>query len=160
MTKLKLFLALSVVMLLTACGFHLRGDAQIADSLNPLYLQPGQLKAAQISQISRVLKQASANLTRQTESTNRLSVKLTSLKSRKIASSSLSDVELLRVGMRLEFNVTNQRHETLIADSISQTRDVELDTENVLAHDQRIDKALQQIQQSLLRSMIFQLSHL
>lgn len=155
----KFFQVLSLALLLTACGFHLRGDAQLPDSLDPLYLQPGQLNPAQISQVSKALKQASANLSPQAELANRLSVNLTALKSQKIASSSLSDVELLRVGLRLDFSVTNQLHETFIADSLVQTLDVELDTDNVLAHDPLIEKAMQQIQQSLLRSMIVRLSN-
>ncbi len=159
MNFLSRLLVIGFIGLISACGFRLRGDEQISSRLNPIYLESGQLDSQQLVQIRRALKQAKADLTSDPESGNRLWLKVSDLKTQKIASSGLSEVELYRVTMQLNFTIKNTDNDILLEDRITQSRELQLDTDNVLSHQQLIDKAGDQLLMNLIRSMIFQLNH-
>ena len=157
------FRRLGVVLLslsLFACGFHLRGNAGDLSWLNPLYLETAQLDQYQQSLIETSLKKSSVRLVENAPSANRLNVKLSALKTRRIASSQLSDIELLQLSMDIQYSVKNSAG-ILVHSSqrINLSKELELDANNVLAHEQAIANATRSLQQNLVRSMLARLSH-
>jgi len=148
------------MLLVTACGFHLRGDAQFPENLNPLYIDAGELQASQLKLIRDVLKKTSAKLTDLTQGSNHLAISLSPLQRKEVASSSLSDVELLQLSMSIEYHVATESGNLLFENrQIAQSTEVELDSANVLSHESLINKAQQALQKRLIHSMVFQLSH-
>ena len=159
MNLLKLAFVLSVLLQLSACGFHLRGDSQVADRFNPLYIELAQTDQAQLSLIRNQLKRSSVTISASAQGSNRLQVSLKTLKNRKIASSSLSDVDLVQLGMSIQFSVQAASGEYLIEQrELIQTAEVELDSTNVLGHQQIINKAQQNLRHKLIQNMVFNLS--
>lgn len=153
----RLFIVLISIGLLSACGFHLRGSSPIADRYNPLNVQQDQLSDQQWQQLKSALKNASVTLS-QAEQANRLRVSFTRLKDSKISGASSSSVELIQLSMQLEFSLLDGSGNILIEPQlIQQSSTLELDTNNVLSHQESIQSALMEQQKSLIRSMIYRL---
>ena len=83
------------------------------------------------------------------------------MRSRVLASASPSGVELRRISLELEFRLLDPVGTVLVDNQqIVHSSDVELDTTNVLSHEEIIDSNLQRLQTGLIRSMIFRLKQL
>jgi len=144
---------------MSACGFYLRGSSQIADRFNPLFVISDNLNQAQISLIRKELIRSSAIISDVSSGSNRLEITIESLKSRKVASSNLTNVELIQLSMRLQFSVRAVSGEALLSQiELVQSVDVELDNTNVLANEQTIRTAQTGLQRKLIQSMVSRLS--
>lgn len=144
---------------ISACGFHLRGNSQIADRFNPLYVVNENLDPALFKLIRAELIRSSAIITEVAESSNRLQVAIKPLKNRKIASSNLTNVELVQLTMNLQFSVQSGSGEYLLSQiELVQSVEVQLDNANVLANEQTILTAQKGLQRKLIQSMISRLS--
>ena len=144
---------------ISACGFHLRGNSQIADRFNPLYVVNENLDPALLKLIRAELIRSSAIITEVAESSNRLQVAIKPLKNRKIASSNLTNVELVQLTMYLQFSVQSGSGEYLLSQlELVQSVEVQLDNANVLANEQTILTAQKGLQRKLIQSMISRLS--
>ncbi len=148
-----------LIALLSACGFQLRGDAQIAAQFNPIYLDRGKLEPRQYKQLQQALQRAGAELSVDRETARRLSVSLSSPRAQRIAGSSLSDVELRRLEMHMQFRLSDGKDQTLLQDDIMRMRQIELDTNNVLAHERQLEQAGQELERELIRVMLFRMTH-
>ena len=142
------------------CGFHLRGNAGDLSWLTPLYLESGQLDNYQRSLIESRLKKSAVRLVETEQAANRLSVKLSALTSRKVASSQSSDIELLQLSMDIEYSLRSSAGEILQSSQrIKLSKELELDANNVLAHEKAKLNAARSLQQALVSSMLARLSH-
>jgi len=148
---------ISALLLLTACGFHLRGNAQIAEVYNPLTINKAELQPEQFLLIQNALRQANARLTDSDEQANELKVFFHRLKNQQIASSSLTDIRLIRLSMQLDYRLKSTSGNLMDENQITHYRELELDNANVLSHQGLIDKEFQELEKSLVRSMIYQL---
>ena len=156
--RIGLLLTLFFTLQLSACGFHLRGNSQVVESLNPLYIVAGQLEPAQLILIQKQLVRSGARLTPSEQGSNQIQIKLVSLKNRKIASSSISDVELVQLRMNLLFSVMTESGDFLFEQQeLVESVEIELDNANVLAHEQTINRARLGLQRRLIQNMIGQL---
>ncbi|MCP4075181.1 MAG: hypothetical protein GY744_03225 [Gammaproteobacteria bacterium] len=154
----QLILALLITLFVSGCGFHLRGDSQIAARLNPLYVVEDQLDSTQLTLIRKQLIRSGAELAQTEIRSNRLLIKLTSLKDSQITRSSLTDVEIVRLSMSLMYSVMSDSGELLIdQQELVDSVEVELDTANVLSHEQVKNRARKGLQSRLIQSMISQL---
>ncbi|MDJ0834292.1 MAG: hypothetical protein QNJ69_12265 [Gammaproteobacteria bacterium] len=156
--------ALALVLLIAAgllsgCGFQLRGATSLAPELNPIYLDSEELEARQLSQLQQSLQRSGAELTTDQESVRRLWVRISEPSSQKVAGSGLSDVELRRVAMSLSFRLSDADGQLLLQDEITRVRQLELDTNNVLAHERQLEQLSRQLQRELIRVMLFQMTH-
>ncbi len=156
--------ALPVILLLFAgllsgCGFQLRGDAQIDAQLNPLYLDTSELDSRQQTQLQQTLQRAGAELNPAADGANRLWVRIGSPRSQKIAGSGRSDVELRRVSMDLAFRLSDADGNLILQDDITRVGQLELDTNNVLAHERQLEELSERLQRELIRVMLFQITH-
>ena len=157
--NLKYAALIAIVLLLNACGFHLRGDSKVMAKFNPLFIEQGQLSADQLKRVRDSLKQAEAELATSAITANKLTLKLTPLKTRTLADSTSSGVELIQLAMRIDFSVIQANGTILIEQSLEQTQEVQLDTNNVLSQDNVLKTNREALEKNLLRSMIFQLSN-
>ena len=156
----RFLLTLLTLLQLSACGFHLRGTSQLADRFIPLFIEAEQLNSSQLVFVRKELIKSSATLSIASKGANRLRVNIIPVKSRKIATSSLTDVELVQLTMGLQFSVLSESGNYLLEQrELVQKIDVELDNANVLGHQQIIKRASIELQHRLIRSMISQLSH-
>ena len=157
--RIRLLLVVLILSQLSACGFQLRGSNQIAGRFNPLYVESGQLQSTQLTLIRKELIKASATLSGSQDGSNHLRVEFSPLKSRKIASSNLTDVELVQLTMGIRFSVQSESgHYLLELRELVQKVEIELDNANVLGQEQVISRASLGIQRVLVRSMMSQLS--
>ena len=155
----KLIVSLLIVLLLNACGFHLRGVSTIDPLFNPLFLQQGELTRDQYSRARDILKQAGAELASSSISANSLELKIVPLTTRKLVTSSLSSVELVQIGIRLEYLVKDGNSEVILEQQVQQQlQEVELDTDNILSQQEVLRKSRESLEKQLLRGMIFKLS--
>lgn len=154
-------LLLLAVLLQVGCGFHLRGSTQLAEQLSPIYVEAGELHPAQLAQIKAALTKSAARVQEHPDSAHRLLIAIGPARSRILASSSASGVELRRISLELEFRLLDPVGTVLLDDQrIVHTSDVELDTTNVLSHEEIIDANRRRLQAGLIRSMIFKLKQL
>ena len=157
------FRQLGLVLLslsLVACGFHLRGNAGDLSWLSPLYLETAQLDNYQQSLIQKSLTKSSVRLVQSDQTANRLSVKLSELKTRRIATSQLSDIELIQLSMNIEYTVkTAAGVVEQSSQRINLSKELELDANNVLTHEKAILNASRSLQQNLVSNMLTRLSH-
>ena len=157
--SMKLTVLIATVLLLTACGFHLRGDSKIMAEFNPLFLEQGQLSADQMRRVRDSLKQAEAKFATSAITANKLKLKLTPLKTRTLVDSTTGGVELIQLAMRIDFSVIQADGTILIEQSLEQAQEVQLDTSNVLSQESVLKTNREALEKNLLRSMIFQLSN-
>jgi hypothetical protein len=110
--------------------------------------------------IQKQLVRSGARLTPSEQGSNQIQIKLVSLKNRKIASSSISDVELVQLRMNLLFSVITESGDFLFEQQeLVESVEIELDNANVLAHEQTINRARLGLQRRLIQNMISQLGH-
>lgn len=159
MQKSALFVtALALILVVSSCGFHLRGPARISDQFNPLYVEPGQLGATELGLLNSALIRAGARLSDSADSANHLAVSFSPLQKRNLAQSSPTGVQLVQLGMQLDYQVRTAAGEWLVENrQISHNAEIELDNNNVLSHEKLVQSAVKNLQQNLLRNMIFQL---
>lgn len=153
----RLFLVI-LVLLLPACGFYLRGNSQIAERFNPLFVVEGQLESSQLIFIRKELKKSAAKLVDSLDGSNRLQILVNPPKLQEIASSNATDVKLLQLEQSIQFSVQTRSGEYLLQQrKLMQHVEIELDNANVLGHEQIIKIASSELQQKLFRNMVSQL---
>ncbi len=159
MMNYRLALISLIFLLLSACGFHLKGSSQIANNLNPLYLEPDGLESAQLSLIRQELIRSSARLSLQAVDSNRLHVRISPLKTSRIARSGVADVELLKITMSIQYSVQSDATVFLVAPGeLVQSMEVEINNANVLANENIINRVQLVLQRRLIQNMILQLA--
>jgi LPS-assembly lipoprotein len=153
----RLIVFLLCIGLLSACGFHLRGNSQIAERYNPINVQRDQLSDQQWRQLKSALINASATLS-EAQDAQRLRVRFTRLKDNKLTASSSANVELVQLAMQLKFSVLDVQGNLLMQpQELTQNRTVELDSDNVLSQQDSINSAVVELEKDLIRSMIYRL---
>ncbi len=147
------------LLLITSCGFHLRGASQFSENLNPLYLLQSGLKESEFVLIKKRLEETGAALVEESTLANRLSVTISKLETHQIADSGTTGFELKQVKMAISFSVKSPAGSYLIKPKeIKRNREIELDSDNLLSHPGIIEKAAYDLQQDLIEVMLFQLS--
>ena len=150
---------LALLLALTACGFQLRGSSTLPERFNPLYLQADDVSPQQRAQISAALRRASADLVETSDQANRLEVRIHGGQVRRVVQSAAGVNELFRIDMGLDYRLlAADGSEQVATRSLNQSVDIELDSGNVLAHEQRLAEAREDLVKGLIRNMIFQLN--
>ncbi len=157
-----LFLAL-LMLTISACGFHLRGDVQIDPAYSPLSVEPGNLTIIQQAVLRQTLKRASAIVLEQSgpsEQAHRLEVNVSRLLARNVARSNVTGVTLVQLTMTLQYRLLDGTGKVLAeSQDLTASMEIERDENNLLVHQQQLDRAGQRLFRQLLDRMISQLSH-
>lgn len=152
-------LLLTLVLTVAGCGFQLRGSSQFPVRFNPVFVDAGELQSDQLGLIRNALTRASAQLVNTPQQSNRLHIHLHPLRTRRIASSSPGGVELVQLALQLDYRLDDSSGATLLdTRTLNQSSEIELDSNNVLAHQQLLEQGRMQLQRNLVQAMIFQLS--
>jgi LPS-assembly lipoprotein len=155
-----LFFLVAMVLALSACGFHLRGPVNISDSLNPLYVDTDELTATQKDMIMSALGSSGARLVDTPDGANRLSARFGDSRRRDLAQSSPTGVQLVQLSLQLTYRVQTDNGDMRVESrQITNTTNLELDNSNVLSHDKILKAGTKNLQQKLIRSMIYQLKN-
>jgi LPS-assembly lipoprotein len=153
---------LSLLVLLQACGFQLRGLASLPDHLSNLQLLTGNLTTNQQRTLSQRLEKAGATLHHDdAENVLKLRVSIKSLPERKLADSAGSGQNIVRLSRRLSFSLIEASGNRLASNkTIEQNIDLELDEANLLGTEGEKQQALDNLDTALFNSLMIQLRRL
>ena len=153
------FIFFSSLILLSACGFHLRGDVQIDPAYSPLVIEPGVLTDAQQETVRQALARASAIVLDDAAQASRLELVAGKLQSRNVARSNVTGVTLVQLTMTLQFRLLDANGNERIAwQTLTERMEIERDDNNLLVHQAQLDRAAQRLFRQLVERMISQLS--
>jgi len=148
-----------LILLMTACGFHLRGDNKLAEQFqlmqliesddvdfNTLLLQQLKLSGVTIIDDDHVAL---------------LSVQVKILPEITLAKSSSSGLEIKQLRIQVDYSVRNNNGVFLQKQKqLEQSKDFEADSDQLLAKSAEKQKLYQQMKQNLVRILIYQLQRL
>jgi LPS-assembly lipoprotein len=155
----RLLSVLALVALVAGCGFQLRGSTTLPDRFNPVFVEPGEMSPEQLVTLKGLLRRASARMANAGDDGTRLYVSYSASPPRRLVQSSPGAIELYRLDMQLQYRLLDHSGNELVPPTrLEQSTDVELDTANVLANEQRIVSAREVLEKGLIRSMIFDLN--
>jgi LPS-assembly lipoprotein len=148
-------LVVILVGLLPACGFHLRGVANLPPELQSIELQSENLSVNQTALLRRNLERSGANLSNDGSSQRvTLKVAIKSLPDRNLADSIGANSVVVRVSRQLSYSLTSDDGVSLLEkSSIERHIDLTLDNNNPLG----IEFERESAQESLDRELVIQL---
>ena len=150
-------LILALATAVSACGFHLRGGGQIADQYRPLTIDNVQADAQLSILLNDALLRAGASPDGANDG-NRLRVSVRREKDRWLSRSDASDIRLKLLVATLQFSIDDPSGKTLRPqETITNSRTVELDSENVLSHARVLRDARREQDRALVRGLIYRL---
>lgn len=152
-------LLVAILLMSGGCGFQLRGSSTLPEHFNPLYLETEGLSPQHLNLLRNALRRASAQLSGNRDAANRLYVAFRGGQSQRLVQSASGGNELYRLNLSLDYRLVSATGEELSANqALGQSVDIELDSSNVLAHEQRLVEAREELTRGLIRNMIFQLN--
>ena len=160
--RLRWLLLLGLLGSLQACGFQLRGFADLPDHLSQLRLITNNLTPTQQRELSRQLERAGASLHHDDESEAViLSLSLKSLGERKVVDSVGSDQTIVRLSRQLQFSLTEASGNRLVDNkTLVQSRNLELDDNNLLGTEGERQLTRENLDKALFNSLMIQLRRL
>ena len=162
MKLFKLVTIFTSVILMTACGFQLRGVSNLPGELTQLLLIDDGLTADQIKQLSGMLVNAGAKL--QNSGVNepvQLKVKITSLAERNLADSASTGKTIVQISKRLSYSVKKPTDVALLQIKVIERQiNIEQDSNNLLGTKSEKETAERTLEQTLCSQLIFQLKRL
>jgi LPS-assembly lipoprotein len=162
MKLFKLVTIFTSVILMTACGFQLRGVSSLPGELTQLLLINDGLTADQIKQLSDMLVNAGAKL--QNNAVNepvQLKVKITSLAERNLADSASTGKTIVQISKRLSYSVKKPTDVALLQIKVIERQiNIEQDSNNLLGTKSEKETAERTLEQTLFSQLIFQLKRL
>lgn len=148
-----------IASLLLGCGFHLKGQSSIPSELQTLELKLSTDPDFNNELITQLKKSSVKIITNdQLQTAAFLSVKLQQSPEVIVAQSSSTDLQVVRLKIQLEYSLKNAQGEWLaLQQSISQTRDFEADTSQILGKDSEKRQLYLQMKQSLVRILLYKM---
>ena len=158
-TKRQLSVSIIVMLLagmLSACGFHLRGVANLPPELQSIQLQADSLSVSQVTQLRRNLEQAGARITDAESSDGvQLSVDIRSLPDRNLADSVGANAVVVRVSRELVYSLTTNQGERLVnQSSFRRQQDLTLDNNNPIGIEYEKGRAVEALDRELITQLI------
>ena len=125
-----------MMLLLTGCGFHLRGDGLSTSTLStlpPVYLQSGNPQGGVMVELQRQGQQRGARFTTDsTEAEIALNIGSENFERRVLTVGSTGKVSEFALHYSVNFSVLDKQGKELIADSLNLVRDYRFDETQVL----------------------------
>lgn len=159
------FLRLILIGLLTglsACGFQLRGLADLPPHLSSIELLGDRLDSDDQSRLVQLLQRAGAAISSASDdSTARLRVSVNDVPERLLVDSAGSGRRIVRLGRELSYSVIGADGNPLVDNkTLIATEDIELDENNLLANAAEKQSALETITENLFNHLLVQLQRL
>ena len=161
-TKQQLSASIIVMLLvgmLSACGFHLRGVANLPPELQSIQIQADSLSVSQVTQLRQNLEQAGASVTEAGSSDSvQLNVAIKSLPDRNLADSVGANAVVVRVSRELVYSLTSNQGERLVSQrSIRRQQDLTLDNNNPIGIEYEKGRAMEALDRELIIQLILRL---
>lgn len=150
------FVLLLLVLVLSSCGFHLKGVNKLPAQLHFMHLIESD--DAEFNKILlKQLKASGVTIVDDVE-TILLSVKFKTLPEIIVAKSSSTGLQIKQLSIQLQYSVKNKSGEWLVEQKLmTQSRDFESDTNQLLAKNNEKKQIYQQMKKNLVSILIYQL---
>ena len=162
MKQLQLIAVFTLLGLMTACGFQLRGVSNLPPELTQIRLIDDGLNTDQIRQLSDMLVKAGAKL--QDSDVNdpvQLMVKVISLPERELADSAGTGKTIVQISKRLSYSVKQPADVTPLQIKVIERQiNIEQDSNSLLGTGSEKEIAEGTLEQTLFGQLIFQLKRL
>lgn len=167
MNLLRWYLLTSLVVVLSACGFQLRGQSSLPPELESIQLIAENLNARQRALLEQKLRQAGASVQGPDRSATdrpelvRLRISFSSLNSRTIVNAAISGKKIVRLSRQLIYSLDRNNGDLAVEKgTLEQQQDIELDDNNLLDSEERISRAEESLDRDLIEQLIFSLKRL
>ena len=150
------FIIVVLAGMLSACGFHLRGVANLPPELQSIELQADSLSVSQVTQLRRNLEQAGASLNDDGSPDRvQLSVAIRSLPDRNLADSIGANAVVVRVSRELSYSLTSNEGERLVnRNTIQRQQDLTLDNNNPIGIEFEKENAIEKLDRELIIQLV------
>lgn len=157
-----LIVGLVAALLLTACGFHLRGDVKLAAALNKVYIEGADPYDPLVRELTRSLTTTGAAVVEDSkEATAVLHILKNSGSRRVLSVSSAGKVREYELYQTLEFKVRDAAGRELLAPQrLELTRDYLFDKEDVLGKSSEEEMLRRDMRRDLVRLVMLRLEAL
>lgn len=162
MKRFQFIAIFTLVGLISACGFQLRGVSNLSEELTQLRLISDDLDVDQFRQLSEMLVKAGAKL--QNNDVNdpvQLKVEITNLSERNLADSAGTGKTIVQISKRLSYSVKKPEDVTPSPTKVIERQiNIEQDSNNLLGTGSEKETAERTLEQTLFNQLIFQLKRL
>lgn len=151
-----------LLLLLQACGFHLRGVTSLPAHVSDIQLVSGGLDSDQQYRLTQRLENAGARVrANENDQSVVLSVSMKTLPERNLVDSAGSGQRIVRLSRELTYSVVGEDGSRLVDNkSLVATQDIELDENNLLAGEDERRSAADILDDSLFNRLLIQLQRL
>lgn len=149
-------LLLALIFSLSACGFHLKGEALLPQQLQQIQLSLS-VDDGFNAVLTKQLKQAGAKIV-DTGDASLLKISFEVLPEVIVANSSSSGLQIKRLKVSVDYSLRNADGKWLVEQQqLVQTREFEADTEQLLAKNREKQELYQEMKVNLARLLLYQL---
>jgi len=163
MKRIQFIALIMLVIVVSGCGFQLRGTASLPEALSRLQLINDGLNVGQFRQLSDMLVKAGAAL-QSTDGNDsvQLKVKMISLPERNLVDSANTGKTIVQVSKRLSYSVkkADDGVTPLQIKIIERQVNIEQDSNNLLGTGSEKEAAEKTLEQALFSQLVFQLKRL
>jgi len=155
-------IGLAFLICLSACGYRLAGTAVLPPQLATMQLETTNFREIQRRELVRSLESAGASLVEQLDAgVTRLSVTLKSAPDQQVATSASSGTVVRRISRGLTYTLYSADGAVISpAQTLSQSVDVNLSNDSLLASTQERDNAIEQLENALYQRLVLQLTRI
>ncbi len=144
------FLSLSMVLLLTACGFQLRGSASLPPEMTKTYLQINDEYGPFARRLKDLLRQNGVDFVEQHNATAVLRVPVNKVTREVLTIGDNARVREYRITHAVQFSLVDAQGNTLIPDqTLKQAREISFDEQAILA----ASREQEYLQQDLVKTL-------
>jgi len=149
-----------LLLLVAGCGFHLRGAANLPESINTMYIQGINLKRDLGLALKRGLESNDVTIIEQPQTGAAVLTVLSAKSERRVlsvgANAKVSEYQLYGT---LEFKLLDKNNQLVVdSETLRAVRDYQFDQNQVLASDQQDAQLRQEINDQLVQSLLRRLS--
>lgn len=152
----------ALLLALTACGFHLRGEVQLASQLNRIHIQGGDRYDPLIRELTRALTAAGASVVAEPQAATAVLQVLTNSGSRRVLSvRATGKVQEYEIYQTFAFRVSDAAGvELLPAQQLELTREYLFDADDVLSKSTEEESLRRDMRRDLVRLAMLRLEAL
>lgn len=158
MSKLRNYYILTLALLISACGFHLRGSASLPDDLKIMKVTAGSVPTATLDVVKNALVAASVTLDNNAEFELRLHSEQQSRRTLSVNQNAKASEFELR--SELHYSLYHQEFLVLGPASVSTVKSYENDPNNIIGKREEEQLQILEMRQDLVRKLMYRLQAL
>lgn len=148
-----------MIMLLTACGFHPRGEIALAEPLHHLYIQSSDPYGTLVKELEQSLKMSHVTLTSSpTDASTILNIASDTTGQDLLSVNGTQQTRQYRLHVSVVFSIQNDKGVTLVPPQrITEYRIITIQSNQILGSSNEANLYFQQMRRSLASAMMFRL---